>query len=103
MGMFKKKLNIALDFDNTITADPAFWKQFTDLARSHGHKVFCVTLRGRDLESLNEVDGFLELHGFEQMIVWGTALKSKLKTMERLGVHVDIWIDDDPERLVQGL
>src|ERR1700722_3416575 len=38
-------MKIALDFDNTITADPSFWSEFARLAIAHGHEVTVVTSR----------------------------------------------------------
>ncbi len=97
-----RSLRIALDFDQTITADPELFSQFTALARARGHKVICVTLRGRHEEDLAEVEDLLCAYGMYPMNVYMTCLGSKTAHMEALGVPVDIWIDDNPKALVHG-
>ncbi len=33
------KLTIAIDYDDTYTADPVFWDKFIQLAQNHNHKM----------------------------------------------------------------
>ena len=40
---------IALDYDETYTADPVLWDRFIGDANDHGHTVWIVTAR-RDTE-----------------------------------------------------
>lgn len=39
------KLDMGLDFDGTLTADPVGWGIFVKLMRARGHKVHIVTMR----------------------------------------------------------
>ena len=43
-----KKLTIAIDFDDTYTADTELWGLFLRKAIANGHSVFCVTCRRED-------------------------------------------------------
>jgi 5'(3')-deoxyribonucleotidase len=96
-----KNLTIAIDFDDTFTAAPALWAQFIKAARDAGHRVICVTARDYTEENIEEVDAAFAEHGIE-IATWYTSLRSKIKHMEKAGVKVDIWIDDNPQVLVNG-
>jgi hypothetical protein len=87
---------IAIDFDNTYTADEALWNLFVQAAIARGHRVICVTAR-RDTDENREI---VQIPG---CMTYFTGLSSKLWYMtEKRGVKVDIWIDDDPRSLVNG-
>jgi len=87
---------IAIDFDNTYTACPKTWDAFIQIAQANGHRVVCVTAR-RDTNENREI---VQIPG---VMTYFTGLASKLWYMaEKLGVKVDIWIDDDPVSLVRG-
>ena len=83
---------IAIDYDNTYTADPEGWEAFIDLMESRGHKVICVT--GRD-------DGFFgdpvrKSIGKKIPVVFaGSAWK--IDAAKKSGWDVNVWIDDSPQ------
>ena len=86
-----KKLKIALDFDDTYTADPVLWKLFVDSCIARGHDVKFVTYRdGRygnhDIEYASECLGIPIIY---------CAGKQKQHCYD-----ADIWIDDDPSTIV---
>lgn len=87
-------LLIALDFDETYTADPVLWRSFVHLAKHSGHQVIIATMRypheGAEIES--EVDGLIST------IVY-TGRKAKFDELKRQGFSPDIWIDDSPHWL----
>jgi len=85
---------IALDFDETYTADPELWDEFIRLAQGRGHRVICVTCRRNTLENAEIVD--------LPIPVFFTSHGSKLEHMYRVGVKVDIWLDDDPACVIHG-
>lgn len=96
-----KQLVIAIDFDDTYTADTTLWSAFINNALDRGHRVYCVTAR-RDTEENQELirETF---HSNELCIpVVFSNLGSKMWTMDQRGVKVDIWIDDAPHALVHG-
>lgn len=96
-----KALTIAIDFDNTFTADPQLWGAFMSQCKSANHRVICVTARLPTQENLELIGEAFAEQGFDPTIYF-TALGSKLDYMEKQGVKVDIWIDDDPLTLVRG-
>lgn len=94
-------MRIAIDFDETLTADSRLWGEFIQMARRLGHRVVCVTAR-RDIEDNREtVREWMRTHGI-QIPVYFTSLRSKVEHMAALGIEVDIWIDDDPKRCAMG-
>ncbi|KKM71261.1 hypothetical protein LCGC14_1432440 [marine sediment metagenome] len=93
-------LTIAIDFDDTFSADPDLWREFVGVAtgRRYGHKCILVTNRpeamGNDVRA--EVGDLMP-------IVFAGRL-SKKEAAARAGYSVDIWIDDNPEYVdVQGI
>lgn len=96
-----KPLTIGLDYDNTFTADPKLWSTFVNLARSLGHRVIIVTARRETQENVDDINAMLDHWGCQMMVVF-SSLGSKLHAVEKRGIKVDIWIDDDPEKLVRG-
>ena len=76
---------LALDYDNTYTADPAMWDDFIQLAQDHGHEVKIVTMR----------HPHEPVAGLQIEIVY-TGRKAKASA-----VSADIWIDDSPAWIFQ--
>jgi hypothetical protein len=93
-----KPLTIAMDFDDTFTADPHLWTSFIDTAKQRGHRVICVTARHRTDESRQEIKAALP----EGVPVYFTEMGSKLDYMANQGVRVSVWCDDSPRTLVHG-
>lgn len=97
-------LTFALDFDDTLTADPVLWLDFVVRARSLGHKVMIVTCRMDTEENRDVVGSFLDDWGIgrlETPVVY-TNLGSKLHAVQERGLKIDIWIDDDPACILHG-
>lgn len=94
-------MNIALDYDDTFTADPDLWADFVNSAKGRGHKIYCVTARRNTPENIAEITGQFIEYMIDIPIIFAN-LKSKLKTVEDRNIHIDIWIDDAPFSLVNG-
>ena len=92
---------IAIDFDDTFTADPVLWAEFIRNAYMRGHCLYCVTARRDSEENVEDIQEAFAAHDLSIPIVFCN-MGSKLWTMEQRGVHVDIWIDDAPHSLVHG-
>jgi hypothetical protein len=92
---------IAIDFDDTLTEDPELFRVFISLAKKHGHSVVCVTARRDTAENREWIDSWMKDHGID-IYVHYTSLGSKVDHMERIGLKVDIWIDDDPRKCALG-
>jgi hypothetical protein len=90
-------MKIAIDYDDTYTRDPLMWNWFVAQARERGHEVYCVTARSE--QSLDEVRFTLGQH-LEPGNVVGTNHKAKRKFMADRGIMIDVWIDDQPEMIV---
>jgi 5'(3')-deoxyribonucleotidase len=94
-------VNIAIDFDDTLTRDAALWIAFISVAKALGHRCVCVTARRNTAENIESIDEWLK----ENMIdlpVYFTSLGSKVEHMKKLGIKIDIWIDDDPLKCALG-
>ena len=92
---------IAIDFDDTLTADVELWRDFIAKAISRGHRVICVTARRDTDDNRETIDGWMAEHGIE-LTTYYTSLGSKVDHMDRIGLKVDIWIDDDPRKCAFG-
>lgn len=89
---------IALDYDDTYTADPDLWDSFIENAVNSGHRVIVVTCRRDTRENRDECrvpDIAWNDHFF-------TNLSPKRWYMEDKEISVDIWIDDLPESIKEG-
>jgi hypothetical protein len=92
---------IAIDFDETLTADAQLWREFVGSATTIGHRVVCVTARRDTEENRETLAEWMQSHGLE-MSVFFTGLGSKVEFMRSRGHKVDIWIDDDPRKCALG-
>jgi hypothetical protein len=91
-------MTIAIDFDDTYTADPVLWDQFIAAAIERGHKVYCVTCR-RDNEDNRDIVRIGCLPKHRHLF---TGLSPKRWFCEQRGITVDIWVDDCPECVKEG-
>jgi hypothetical protein len=94
-------LTIGIDYDGTFTADPTSWSAMIRLFRGNGHRFFLVTARRETEENVVEINDMLDHWGCQMPIVF-SSLGSKLYAVEKRGIKIDIWIDDDPDKLVRG-
>lgn len=87
------RLKIAIDFDETTTADPALWFDFITNARLIGHDVRIVTFRnaGRNNEDISLFNAGLDIP------VLYTSGVDKFTYCESFGWVPDIVIDDQPQ------
>ena len=93
------KIQFALDYDGTFTADPDFWLDFIDSVRRRGHNIRIVTLRTK-AHDFDMIHKYLE-ENYQVPIVWCDG-RSKREVTEELGIKIDIWIDDTPEAIGKG-
>lgn len=84
---------IALDFDDTYTRDPDTWDKFVLLMQDAGHTIVCVTMR-------TEAEGQQVRKSIGRLVdsdhCFFTSRQAKKPFMERLGVNINVWIDDNP-------
>lgn len=84
-------MNLSLDYDNTYTRDPIFWDNFVNMAKAHGHTVYCVTMRYP-----SEGDDVQENLGDLVEAIYFTSRQAKRDYMFKQGISIDVWIDDIP-------
>lgn len=90
-----KRLNLALDFDDTYTAAPDLWSLFIELAKAQGHTVRIVTYRPANGYN-SDIDAVCMQHGIPAIY---TAGEQKSTFCANIGYNVDVWIDDMPEAI----
>jgi hypothetical protein len=83
-------MKIALDYDGTYTADPAFWDKFMIDCKAYGHEVIVVTMRRPE-----------EIVSFSDRLIVYTSRRAKKQYCENAGISIDIWIDDNPRWVFQ--
>lgn len=83
-------LKIALDYDDTYTADPWLWDIFVGNAIRRGHDVrFCTFRMDWDTEGIKDDAARLKIP-----IIFTN------KQQKRKCFDADIWIDDSPQYIV---
>lgn len=87
---------IALDYDDTYTVDPEFWKTVIDAAISRNHTIICVTARDKNPE--NEIELKNNLPNY--IDIYFTNFYPKNDFMRCHNIAVDVWIDDSPGWIV---
>lgn len=78
---------IAIDYDDTYTADEDLFESFIATAKAKGHVVVFVTYRNKDTHPIT---------GIKHEIFY-TAGQQKAEFMRNAGLEIDIWVDDWPE------
>ena len=86
-------MNFGLDWDGTVNQAYALWAIWTREAIRAGHRVYVVTMRYP-----SEVDDYMRRWCFNNGVhsIVTTARGPKRPAMERLGLRIDVWIDDNP-------
>ena len=90
--LWSMAVNIALDFDDTYTRDPAMWDAFIDMAIACGHDIRIVTFRKSTMRDCALDDMIIP--------VIYTEYTQKRQFTNKMGWMVDVWIDDSPEFIV---
>ena len=85
-----RTLVIAIDYDDTYTADPMLWARFIGDAVRAGHTVVCVTARREPPDFTREPPLPYNL----PIVCAGQQYKKHAAA--KAGYNVNIWIDDIP-------
>jgi hypothetical protein len=87
---------IAIDFDDTYTANPKMFNKIIDIFKENDYKVCICTSRdpkkSMDVEKSN-VRSIVDY-------IFFTDGEPKKEFMESLGIKIDIWIDDFPKSII---
>lgn len=89
----RPELTIAIDFDDTFTADPDAWRDVIRILRHSGHRVICVSARRDDFANRRELTEALP-SGVDVLLAYDTPKRNFAASR---GYDVNIWIDDKPE------
>lgn len=91
----RRRLNIAIDFDDTISADPEMWFEIMCLMNKFGHDVRIVTARW-DVGGLNlDIKSFLLGAEDDFPVIYCGGVQKAAKCAH-LGWEPDFWCDDFP-------
>lgn len=86
-------MTFAIDYDNTISADPTTFKALMQLLHKQYHVVYVVTYRS-DIGDNSDMAWLQELPEVTDVIF--TGLTAKHKHCANRGIDIDVWIDDNP-------
>lgn len=93
-------MKIALDYDMTYSADPDVFDDLIDVFQAAGHEVFLLTYRDKDHDWTPLMTHLEKDMGVPVYCTGGIA---KRWYSEHFGPgHIDIWIDDKPEAILQN-
>ena len=82
---------VAIDFDDTITAHEAGWLKTIQTMKQVGFTVFVVTFRQPSCDP-HELEWLLP--HVDKIVFTGQVNKKGF--CKKNGIHVDVWIDDEP-------
>ncbi len=82
---------IAIDWDNTVSADPVFFIDLIKKFQKVGYTPFICSLRAPDKENITEIKSVLEARN---ITIYLTDGQDKYGHMKNLGIDVHLWIDD---------
>lgn len=92
-------MRIAVDYDKTFTAHKSFFLDLMIKAKDLGWDACIVTVRSPELDWTEDFD---QLEAWQDIKTYCTDGEPKREFMDNLGLHVDIWIDDKPETIING-
>ena len=94
-----QRVVFAIDYDRTYTRDPFLFNHLIAAMRARGHRVFIVTSRcGNGYDSVcleNQKELAEETKDARCTVVFTDGAAKDWHMKRKLGVKVDIWIDDD--------
>ncbi|RUX60149.1 hypothetical protein [Mesorhizobium sp. M7A.F.Ca.CA.002.12.1.1] len=89
-------MKIALDYDQTYSADPYFWQGVIKLAQHAGHEIRIVTARD---DRFDRTEPLIHVEQIVPVIYCRGVAKKWHLTHFGDGFVPDIWIDDKPESI----
>lgn len=91
----KVPLKIAIDYDDTFTADKGMWYSIINIMKTSGCDVRFVTFRFESTSRYSNEDILRDSDQVNIPIIFCNG-KQKAHIVEELGFDVNIWIDDSP-------
>ena len=92
-------MNIAIDFDDTFTADPDTFRKIIQLFLDAGHRPLIVT--GREADEKIAIWRYVDVPEMRpswvsDIPVFCTGGQPKEAFMRKQGIAIDIWVEDCP-------
>lgn len=87
--------NIGIDYDGTFTDNPECWSGVIRQLLIFGYSVYCVSARSDNPDTLSKLSQEFP----SGVTILLTSHFPKKKYCESIGVHIDIWIDNNPMSL----
>jgi hypothetical protein len=94
----QKDISVALDYHNTYSADPKFWDTFIYMCWMRKWTVYCVTHHTGQDQNDKLMDSLGKILDKDHIIF--TMGKAKQPFVKELGIDIDIWIDNNPEHII---
>lgn len=94
---FENKKVISIDYDETFSLDVNLFLNVAKLLKSAGFDVICCTCR--NIKFKDEKLQFIEDSGIK---CYFTSGKSKKEYLLKRGIVVSVWIDDDPQTIINN-
>ncbi len=94
---------IAIDFDDTLTADAEMWKLIIPVMKSRDHRVVCVTQRRASEENVDLIDDWMAEHDLVLPTYFTNGEPKESYMLRMSSIRVDIWVDDNINRAVHGV
>ena len=82
---------VAIDWDNTITADIGFYRELIDTYQQQGWTPIICTLRNPSVNNLAEIRHALQR---DDIAIYATDGRSKQAFLKRHKINVHLWLDD---------
>lgn len=97
-------MNIGLDYDETYTRDPATWDKVIETFQLAGHRVYIVTWRFRN-DPIYGDESPIVVHDLSEKVdgMYFTGRQAKQKFMYSKGIHIDVWMDDNPSAILYNM
>lgn len=95
-------MRFALDWDQTYTADPGFWRSFMMIAEGAGHEVCIVTARDERYDITPQLAEFMDKHRNVQVVFCRGVAKQWYCKHFVQGGGIDVWIDDRPASILHN-
>ncbi len=92
-------MRIAIDYDGTYTRTPNMWDAVIRRFESNHIDVVCVSSRRNTEGNRQEIECAMAAYDGVDVPIYLTGYEAKAEVMDNLGLHVDIWIDDDPKTI----
>lgn len=86
---------VAIDFDDTFTADPVAWTKAIEVLQNFGHQVLCVSARRNTIEHREVLAEALP----SGVRIYLSYDMPKREFMRKYKIEVNVWIDDMPEAI----